>query len=93
MTPSQYRAGGANEEIRFAVGDTSLGTILVASCKLLADVIGLHPKVVRQALRFAFLMPEVTSAVLEGRQTAGLSLAQIQKALPLSWTEQRPLLG
>src|SRR5438309_3482124 len=33
MTPSQYRAGGANAEIRFAVGETSLGTILVASSK------------------------------------------------------------
>src|SRR5271167_3876688 len=33
MTPSQYRAGGANEEIRFAVGQTSLGAILVASTK------------------------------------------------------------
>jgi AraC family transcriptional regulator of adaptative response/methylated-DNA-[protein]-cysteine methyltransferase len=33
MTPSQYRAGGANEEIRFAVGETSLGAILVASSK------------------------------------------------------------
>jgi AraC family transcriptional regulator of adaptative response/methylated-DNA-[protein]-cysteine methyltransferase len=31
MTPSQYRAGGANEEIRFAVGQTSLGAMLVAS--------------------------------------------------------------
>lgn len=31
MTPSQYRAGGANEQIRFAVGETSLGAILVAS--------------------------------------------------------------
>jgi len=31
MTPSRYRAGGAHEEIRFAVGQTSLGTILVAS--------------------------------------------------------------
>jgi len=31
MTPTQYRAGGANEEIRFAVGETSLGAILVAS--------------------------------------------------------------
>ena len=28
MTPSQYRAGGANEEIRFAVGQSSLGAIL-----------------------------------------------------------------
>jgi AraC family transcriptional regulator of adaptative response/methylated-DNA-[protein]-cysteine methyltransferase len=33
MTPSQYRAGGANEEIRFAVGQTSLGAIVVASTK------------------------------------------------------------
>jgi AraC family transcriptional regulator of adaptative response/methylated-DNA-[protein]-cysteine methyltransferase len=31
MTPSQYRAGGANEDIKFAVGQTSLGAILVAS--------------------------------------------------------------
>src|SRR6201993_2268815 len=33
MTPSQYRTGGANEEIKFAVGQTSLGAILVASSK------------------------------------------------------------
>ena len=32
-TPTQYRAGGANEEIRFAVGETSLGAILVASTR------------------------------------------------------------
>jgi AraC family transcriptional regulator of adaptative response/methylated-DNA-[protein]-cysteine methyltransferase len=30
MTPSRYRAGGAGIDIRFAVGDCSLGTILVA---------------------------------------------------------------
>jgi AraC family transcriptional regulator of adaptative response/methylated-DNA-[protein]-cysteine methyltransferase len=33
MTPSRYRAGGTDEEIRFAVGQTSLGSILVASSK------------------------------------------------------------
>lgn len=33
MTPSRYRAGGTNEEIRFAVGETSLGAILVASSR------------------------------------------------------------
>lgn len=31
MTPTRYRAGGANEDIRFAVGYSSLGAILVAS--------------------------------------------------------------
>jgi AraC family transcriptional regulator of adaptative response/methylated-DNA-[protein]-cysteine methyltransferase len=30
MTPSNYRAGGANTEIRFALGECSLGAILVA---------------------------------------------------------------
>ena len=33
MTPSHYRAGGASEQIKFAVGQTSLGAILVASSK------------------------------------------------------------
>jgi AraC family transcriptional regulator, regulatory protein of adaptative response / methylated-DNA-[protein]-cysteine methyltransferase len=31
MSPTQYRSGGANEEIRFAVGQCSLGEIMVAS--------------------------------------------------------------
>ncbi len=33
MTPTQYRSGGVNEEIRFAVGQSTLGAILVASSK------------------------------------------------------------
>ena len=31
MTPTNYRAGGVNTEIRFAVGECSLGSILVAA--------------------------------------------------------------
>lgn len=31
MTPSAYRAGGTNTDIRFAVGECSLGSILVAT--------------------------------------------------------------
>ena len=59
----------------------------------LAEESSLHPKVVRQALRLAFLAPEMTSAILEGRQPKGLSLARIPKLLPLSWTEHRRQLG
>src|SRR5712672_1233816 len=33
MTPTKYRNGGADEEIRFAVGASSLGAIVVASSK------------------------------------------------------------
>ncbi|WP_404477632.1 bifunctional DNA-binding transcriptional regulator/O6-methylguanine-DNA methyltransferase Ada [Novosphingobium sp. BL-52-GroH] len=31
MTPSKFRGGGAKEELRFAIGETTLGAILVAS--------------------------------------------------------------
>jgi recombinase len=63
------------------------------SVETLAEANRLHPKVVRQALRLAFLSPDVTSAILEGRQPNGLSLAKIPKLLPLSWTTHRLLLG
>jgi AraC family transcriptional regulator of adaptative response/methylated-DNA-[protein]-cysteine methyltransferase len=33
MTPGRYRAGGAAEEIRFAIGQCSLGAILVAATR------------------------------------------------------------
>ncbi|MEH2567719.1 recombinase family protein [Bradyrhizobium sp. AZCC 2289] len=59
----------------------------------LAEANQLHPKVVRQALRLAFLSPDVASAILEGRQPAGLSLARIPKLLPLEWTQHQSLLS
>jgi DNA invertase Pin-like site-specific DNA recombinase len=62
------------------------------SIEQLAEANRLHPKVVRQALRLAFLSPEVTSAILEGKQPAGLTLAQIPKLLALPWAEHRRLL-
>lgn len=57
----------------------------------LADAASLHPKVVRQGLRLAFLSPEVTSALLEGDRS--LELKKIPKLLPISWHEQRRGLG
>jgi site-specific DNA recombinase len=63
------------------------------SIEQLAEANRLHPKVVRQALRLAFLSPEVTSAILEGKQPAGLTLPRVPKLLPLSWMEHRRLLG
>ena len=59
------------------------------SIEALAEANRLHPKVVRLALRLAFLSPDVTSAILEGRQQTGLSLGKIPKLLPLAWTEHQ----
>ena len=63
------------------------------SIQELAEADGLHPKVIRQALRLAFLSPDLTSAILQGQQPVQLSLARIPKLLPLSWSGHRPLLG
>jgi AraC family transcriptional regulator of adaptative response/methylated-DNA-[protein]-cysteine methyltransferase len=56
MTPSQYRAGGINEEIKFAVGQSSLGAILVASSKkgVAAILLGDDPDELVQDLQDRF---------------------------------------
>jgi hypothetical protein len=51
------------------------------SIEQLAEENRLHPKVVRQALRLAFLSPDVTSAILEGRQPAGFRWRKSQNSL------------
>ena len=56
-----------------------------SSLEELASAAKLHAKVVRQALRLAFLAPGLTSAILEGNQP-GLTLRRIPKRLPLPWT-------
>jgi AraC family transcriptional regulator of adaptative response/methylated-DNA-[protein]-cysteine methyltransferase len=51
MTPTQYRSGGVNEDIRFAVGECSLGTLLAASSTkgIVAILLGDDPdKLVRE---------------------------------------------
>jgi site-specific DNA recombinase len=63
------------------------------SIEQLAEANLLHPKVVRQNLRLAFLSPDIISSILEGRQPAELSPARIPKLLPLAWAQHRRLLG
>jgi site-specific DNA recombinase len=62
-----------------------------ASIEDLAVAAGLHPKVIRQGLRLAFLLPDVTGAALLGETT--IELKQIPKLLPLSWSEQQRSIG
>lgn len=56
MTPRAFRAGGADTQIRFAVGDCSLGSVLVAqSAKgICAILLGNDPEALRQDLRARF---------------------------------------
>jgi len=63
------------------------------TAEALAVAVKLHPKLVRQELRYAFLAPTITEAILSGDQPATLSLTRIPKTLPLGWSEQRNALG
>jgi site-specific DNA recombinase len=54
----------------------------------LAASVKLHPKLLRQEMRYAFLAPPIIAAILNGDQSQTLSLARIPKTLPLAWPEQ-----
>ena len=56
MTPSNYRAGGANTEIRFALGECSLGSILVARSErgICAILLGDDPAALARDLQDRF---------------------------------------
>jgi AraC family transcriptional regulator of adaptative response/methylated-DNA-[protein]-cysteine methyltransferase len=56
MTPGKYRAGGLDENIRFAVGQSSLGAVLVASSArgVAAILIGDDPDVLVRDLQDRF---------------------------------------
>jgi len=63
-----------------------------SSIEELANAARLHPKVIRQGLRLAFLAPITTSAILNGDQPERLTLRRIPTLLPLGWTAQQELL-
>src|SRR3989441_8180749 len=56
MTPTRYRAGGADTEIRFAVGECSLGSILVAQSErgVCAIMMGEDPDALARELQDQF---------------------------------------
>ncbi|MGH8436016.1 MAG: bifunctional DNA-binding transcriptional regulator/O6-methylguanine-DNA methyltransferase Ada [Pseudomonas sp.] len=56
MTPSKYRAGGVNTQIRFAVGECSLGSILVAQSQrgVCAILLGDDPDLLARDLQDRF---------------------------------------
>ena len=56
MTPTRYRAGGVDEEIRFAIAETSLGALLVAASEkgVCAILMGDNPEKLLQDLQDRF---------------------------------------
>jgi AraC family transcriptional regulator of adaptative response/methylated-DNA-[protein]-cysteine methyltransferase len=62
MSPTAFRAGGAGETIRFAIGQSSLGAILVAATEkgICAIFLGEDPEQLARDLQDAFPKAEIT---------------------------------
>ena len=64
MTPSRYRAGGKGLEIRFAIGECSLGSVLVAATRrgVCAILLGDDPEALAHDLEGRFPRAELVGA-------------------------------
>ena len=70
MTPSDYRSGGANSRIRFALGECSLGSILVAASDIgiCAIALGDDPDLLARELQDRFPQAELVGGDSEFEQ-------------------------
>ncbi len=61
----------------------------------IAESQGVHHSYVSRLIRLAFLSPEITEAILDGRQPLGLTATKLMRVsrLPLDWRAQRQALG
>ncbi|MCQ8277019.1 bifunctional DNA-binding transcriptional regulator/O6-methylguanine-DNA methyltransferase Ada [Acetobacteraceae bacterium KSS8] len=90
MTPSRFRAGGAEETIRFAIGQTTLGAILVASSGkgIAAILLGDDPEVLARDLQDRFPKARLIGADAEYEAVVAtvvgfVEMPQIGLGLPL----------
>ena len=65
----------------------------VGSIVEIARQASVSPRYVIRMLRMGFLAPDIIEAVLEGRQTAAVTLEIFRQPIPLDWSEQRLMLG
>jgi len=72
---------------RLATGGMSISEI--------AGFEDVHRSYIGRLLRLAYLAPDITEAILDGRQPLGLNAAKLLRAsrLPLDWGAQRRVLG
>jgi len=90
MTPTAYRAGGAATEIRFAIGQSSLGAILVAQSTrgVCAILLGDDPEVLLRDLQDRFPKAQLIGSDADFEQTVArvvgfIEAPRIGLSLPL----------
>jgi AraC family transcriptional regulator of adaptative response/methylated-DNA-[protein]-cysteine methyltransferase len=80
MTPTNYRAGGANTEIRFAIGECSLGSILVARSDrgICAILLGDDPEALARDLQDQFPRAELIGGDDEFERTVATVIGYVE---------------
>lgn len=59
----------------------------------LAEQEKVTPSYVNRLLTLTMLAPDITEAILDGRQPKGLKLAEVLRDVPLDWREQQAAFG
>jgi len=80
MTPTAYRAGGAGAEIRFAVGESSLGAILVAATRrgVCAILLGDDPDALVRELQERFAKATLVGADAGFEETVAKAVGLVE---------------
>lgn len=80
MTPSRYRAGGVDTAMRFAIGECSLGAILVAASArgVCAILLGDDPDALARDLQDRFPRAEIIGADAGFEQTVARVVASVE---------------
>lgn len=61
----------------------------VSTMKELAEQEKLNDSYISRILRLTLLAPDIVEAILDGRQPANLTLADLMEPFPMVWSEQR----
>jgi hypothetical protein len=75
--------------VRAHIWVKSLANGAYDSVEDLARAADLHPKVIRNRMRLAFLAPNLVDDILQGRQVRSVTIRGLVKSAVLSWREQR----
>lgn len=63
------------------------------SIHALAEAEKINRAYVCRLLNLTLLSPEITEAVLDGRQAKGMMLEEVARSVPLDWRTQRASVG
>jgi hypothetical protein len=66
-----------------------LETGVHATVAEIAAAEGVNPTYVGRILRLTLLAPDIVEAILDGRQSANLQLADLLRGFPIEWERQR----